>query len=286
MIIRESIRQVINENAETNNVKAAKNWLRANVPERYLSQYADGLRTNNRVPSSSRERFQEMNDIDVFIYACLNDVNASRQAKKKFLVAVCRMFWSREFTDPETLLNFNECVEYITSNGLEDEFDRDLNGMSVGEIIDEFLPRVHQAAEDDRNTLANMQFDKQDHQYQIVRLRDFSDARRFHTWAPEWCTCNSEYDFSNYSEQSDYDEEPNIDIYVLLRDDYKTVQKEIGPGCPLDDYGLSMLCVRVTKDGRLRGVTPRWNHENGGTDRIMNTKTLSKLLGDNFYDIF
>ena len=269
-IIRESVRKVLNENAETNNVKAAKNWLRTNVPEHYLRQYADHLRRDHRVPSSSRQRFQEMNDIDVFLYACLNDVNASRAAKKKFLTAVCRMFWSQQFTDPETLLNFNECVEYITSNGLEDNFDRDLNGMSVNDIIEEFLPQVHQAHEMDRHQLSNMDFTQQEHKYNIIKLRDFNHARQFHQLAPEWCICNSEYDFSNYSEQSDYDGQPNIDIYILLR----------------DDYGLSMLCVRVTRDGRLRGVTSRWNHENGGTDRIMDTKMLSNLLGHNFYDIF
>ena len=287
-IIKENARRFLAEGAEANNVKAAKEWLRQNVDASMLRRYADQVRTEPRVSQATRERLSTQSDVDVFLYAALNDVNAARMCKKKFLQAVCRMYWSREFTSADELLNFNEVVGYIAEHGLEGEFDRDFNGMSVDEVINEYIPLVRREAEEDRDRLSGIDFEGegQEHEYNIVRLGSYEQARAYSKYAPNWCICTDPTSFSLYSEQEDYGDEPNVLIYVLLRDDYKTVPEEIGPGCPLDDYGLSMLCVRVTRDGRLRGVTPRWNHENGAHDRMMNTEELSRLLGMNFYDVF
>jgi hypothetical protein len=75
-------------------------------------------------------------------------------------------------------------------------------------------------------------------------------------------------------------------FYFCLKNGFENVPREKGEGCPLDEYGLSMVSVVVNGDGNLIWCTCRWNHANGGTDNIMDTKQVSQLIGRNFYDVF
>jgi hypothetical protein len=59
-----------------------------------------------------------------------------------------------------------------------------------------------------------------------------------------------------------------------------------GEGCPKDEYGLSMIAVCVDGSGRLKNSTCRWNHSNGGNDKLFTTDEISQLIGRNFYDVF
>ena len=75
-------------------------------------------------------------------------------------------------------------------------------------------------------------------------------------------------------------------FYICLKNGFENVPEKIGEGCPLDEYGLSMLAVCVDENGECKTVTCRWNHNNGGNDDIMSTEELSRLLGVNFYEVF
>ena len=57
-------------------------------------------------------------------------------------------------------------------------------------------------------------------------------------------------------------------------------------GCPLNDYGLSMIATSVDEDGMCNTITCRWNHDNNGNDNIMTPMQLSKLIGRNYYQVF
>ena len=62
--------------------------------------------------------------------------------------------------------------------------------------------------------------------------------------------------------------------------------KKVGPNAPLDEYGLSMIAVSITMEGEPNSITCRWNHDNGGSDSVMDDEQLSELLGVNFYSVF
>ena len=75
-------------------------------------------------------------------------------------------------------------------------------------------------------------------------------------------------------------------FYFCLRNGFENVPEKVGEGCPLDEYGLSMVAVSVDENGALHTCTCRWNHDNGGNDSIMDTKQISQLIGRNFYEVF
>src|SRR5574344_593313 len=89
------------------------------------------------------------------------------------------------------------------------------------------------------------------------------------------------------SRQADREGYPEVaEAYFCLREDFKQVEREPSEGCPLDDYGLSMIAVSVDMDGSCNTITCRWNHKNGGNDSIMTPKELSNIIGKNFYETF
>ena len=75
-------------------------------------------------------------------------------------------------------------------------------------------------------------------------------------------------------------------FYFCLRNGFENVPKKVGPNAPLDEYGLSMIAVSITMEGEPNSITCRWNHDNGGSDSVMDDEQLSELLGVNFYRVF
>ena len=76
-------------------------------------------------------------------------------------------------------------------------------------------------------------------------------------------------------------------FYFCLKDGFENVQKVEGEGCPLDEYGKSMIAISVNDDGSLNTATCRWNHDNGGNDNIFkDAKEVSQFFGVNFFDTF
>ena len=76
----------------------------------------------------------------------------------------------------------------------------------------------------------------------------------------DWCICHENTLKSMYPQYTG----GGGKVYVLLKDGYEQVERVEGEGCPLDEYGLSMICVIVGPDGMPDNVTTRWNHNNGG----------------------
>ena len=76
-------------------------------------------------------------------------------------------------------------------------------------------------------------------------------------------------------------------FYFCIKDNFESVEKVKGEGCPLDEYGKSMIAISVNDDGSLNTATCRWNHDNGGNDNIFkNASEVSKFFGVNFFDTF
>ena len=118
--------------------------------------------------------------------------------------------------------------------------------------------------------------------YEIVNIPDYDEASNFCGYT-SWCVCHSD-------EHWDDNTHNGINtVYFCLRRDYDNYEgepSEAGDDAPLDDYGLSMICVIVNPDGSLYKCTSRWNHSHGGDDYVMNESEISELMGCDFKEIF
>ena len=207
-----------------------------------------------------------------------NDVSSLKDVAAKFTLGVARMFCDMELDDGETIGKLNKTLELVASDAHINEYDRNLNGMSAYDLIDRFEGTRYTMLGADKERLSKMVF-QANNNYEIVRIDSFEQSTQYGDYT-EWCVTHSERMFNSYTSDG------FNQFYFCLKHGFENVQPEIGEGCPLDEYGLSMVAVSVDGDGALNTCTCRWNHTNGGNDGIMNTEQISHLIGMNFYDKF
>ena len=138
---------------------------------------------------------------------------------------------------------------------------------------------MEQAYKLERERLGSTDFGERNTSYNIVKINSFKEASEYGKYTP-WCVAHEIEAFNDYTNNG------ICVFYFCLKDGFENVPEKIGEGCPLDEYGLSMIAVCVDENGECKTVTCRWNHNNGGNDDIMSTEELSRLLGVNFYEVF
>jgi len=195
----------------------------------------------------------------------------------KFILGVTRMFLDRQLTDASTIMNLNKTLKLLTQ-GHFNEYDRNLNGMSAQDVISRFSTAMKRMDDSEREELASMKFTV-NNDYQIVRIDDFEQSSQYGQYT-SWCVTRDKRMFDSYTSDG------LGQFYFCLRNGFENEPEEMGEGCPLDSYGLSMIAVSVDENGRLNTCTCRWNHDNGGSDSIMDTKQISQLIGMNFFGVF
>ena len=200
----------------------------------------------------------------------------------KFIYGVTRMFLSGQLNDAKTVSDLNKTLKYVASEAHINEYDRDLNALSANDLITRFSKNVEIDNEKDRDEVNSMSFNKNS-DYKIVKIDSFEEAKKYNRYtykSSQWCITYAENMFMNYSSNG-FNE-----IYFCLRNGFENETPNEGAGCPLDDYGLSMISVIVDGSGSLTYCTCRWNHAKGGNDHVMNVKELSQTIGMNFYEVF
>ena len=98
----------------------------------------------------------------------------------------------------------------------------------------------------------------------------FDNAESKYGFSAIWCICS---DDQNYFITS-YNGGKNT-IYFCIGENAENIPAIRGDNFPLDDYGLSMLCVILYPNGKIHSITTRWNH----LGRLMNKSELSLILG-------
>lgn len=251
--IKNFTRTVISEGVETRNMRAAKHYLysKFGMDERRAMEIIGKVKT---------------------------DMPNSRLAKCKYILAATRMVMNHELSNASDIMELNKCLKIAASKAHVDEYDNDLNGMTAQETIEKFKSFAEQETEQDKEKLKTKEYKAND-RYKIIRIDNFREANAYSEYV-SWCVTHYENMWESYTGGG------IRPFYFCLRDDYGRVIKEKGENCPLDDYGLSMIAVSVNPDGSPNTVTCRWNHENGGNDTVMDTETLSNIIGRNFYDAF
>ena len=195
----------------------------------------------------------------------------------KYLAGITRMYLNNEFCDQKTTKKINDTIKLIASAHF-DEYDNDLNGMTANELIERFRTESNVEYSNDVKAHNATQFVENTH-YKIYRIDSFEEASKFSPYT-SWCVTKGENNYDAYTNNG-YGL-----FYFCIRDDFKAVKAVPSEGCPLDNYGLSMIATSVDEDGKCNTITCRWNHDNNGNDNIMTPMQLSKLIGRNYYQVF
>lgn len=206
-------------------------------------------------------------------FPILRDKNAA-----KFILGITRMFLDKQIQDARTISKLNATLTYVASEAHINEYDRNLNGISAQSLIRRFAKNMMMDLEKDKNDVNAMQFSG-DSGYEIVKIDSFEQSSEYGKYT-SWCVTHHENLFDSYSANG------INQFYFCLKHGFENVMKKPTKGCPLDEYGLSMIAVCVDESGRLSTCTCRWNHDQNGNDNIMNSKQLSQVIGMNFYDVF
>ena len=243
----------------------------------------EGRQTKNRNAAKNyimQELVYSESDAMKFIGQLKVKIPSVRLQQEKFLLGVARLFIDGELSvnDYFKCTNFNQTLKLIASNAHVNEYDNNLNGMSADELINRFAEvRVGELSK--RKELMGGKHYHQNREYTIVPINSYEEATKYAKYN-DWCV--------TYSEDMFDDKTCNGAgrFYFCLRNGFENVPKKVGPNAPLDEYGLSMIAVSITMEGEPNSITCRWNHDNGGSDSVMNDEQLSELLGVNFYRVF
>lgn len=251
-ILENTLRSVLLENRESKNINLARKFLKSHgYDDEQAQRTLDAIRT---------------------------DMPNARLAQCKFLLGVVRLFLNKELADGNAIMKLNSYLPYIASDAHVNEYDNDLNGMSYDEIAERFRPMYTQDAENSRQESYGKERTVNT-EYSIVRIPDFETASKYGDYT-KWCVTHDDYAYDAYTSEG------RGLFYFCLRKGFERVSKKVGEGCPLDEYGLSMIAVSVTDEGEPNTITCRWNHENGANDHVMSKDDLEDLLGVNFYEAF
>jgi hypothetical protein len=227
-----------------------------------------------------RELSPNTNDKE-FTEKVLHDIPSVRKENFHLFPAVVRfLLQNPKSINADTLLKLNKFISVAAAKSKELNLDQNLNGMPLDEFFRNFEGYVHQADKANRENTAHYgQSNGHNNGYTIVPIPSFSEASEYSDYTT-WCVTHRSQDFINY-----------VGIgkglfYFLLKEGFENVPRKVGPNCPLDEYGLSMIALSFRHDGSVNTVTCRWNHDNGGNDSVMTPEQLSKLIGTDIYSIF
>ena len=173
------------------------------------------------------------------------------------------------------------CVLFLHNSDnqeLKSKFDALLNGLSYQELTSQLDGARREFNRKNRDTLSQIAGDASE--YTVVPISSFEEASKYGRYT-SWCVTHGSSHFRSYIDGGRR-------FYFCLRKGFEGVPKAKGEGCPLDEYGLSMISVLVDAEGEPNYITTRWNHENDGenNENLRTAKQLQRVTGINFYATF
>ena len=249
-IIRESIYQVLNENARDKRV-------------------LDFLKSKGY--SDYDERMKIIGGIK-------HDIPNIRLDSSKFLLGICRMFLDGQLRDEQSIRKVDNALKFIHAGGHTDEFDENLNGKSPDELHEMFREASKQLGINDRERSNNQVFNGGS-QYRIVPINSYEEAKPYGKYT-SWCVTHGKDAFKTYTQGGNR-------FYFCLKDGFEDVPKD-DDGAPLNEWGLSMIAVNIDMNGDLTRTTTRYNHDFNGENNpeLETTEQLEKVLNVPFYQTF
>lgn len=227
------------------------------------------------------ERFRSFDDAKRLVYHWKDEFPSP---KNKFIQGIVRMqvdMAERGQTDQTMAAaqtaRFQQALKLLCTAHSE-EYDENLNGLSMEQIVGKFRDEAKQSTARDREAVAAMRFTGKS-PYRIARITSFEEAQKYGDYT-SWCITHYRSMWDSYSQNG------LCPFYFCLREGFENEREVPGDNAPLDSYGLSMIAVCVNMDGSLKTCTVRWNHGEGGNDQILDAAKLSQIVGMNFYETF
>ena len=266
------------EDAEGKNINRAEKFIKQN--------YSEYLNKELTLPNGDKKTMTARD----WVTQVRNDIPSSRLPKNengkdtcKFLLGVTRLYFgftkdTRQDQIQSKISQLEKIMKILVTSHL-DEYDNNLNGLSYNDLDTKFSGTIKKNLDNEVANLKNREF-KRDTSYEIVKIPDFETASQYGKYT-SWCVTHHEDMYDSYTKNG-------LGLfYFCLKDGFENVRKEKGEGCPLDEYGKSMIAISVNDDGSLNTATCRWNHDNGGNDNIFkDTTQVSEFFGINFFDTF
>ena len=119
-----------------------------------------------------------------------------------------------------------------------------------------------------------------------MKINSFEEAKPFYKYTnpnSRWCLTHMENMFDTYTNHG------NNTLYFAYKKGFENIKPIPQSNSPLDKYGLSLLSIIMSPDygdgGSLAYCTCRWNHDNGGSDSVMNAQQLSNVLGGSVFSL-
>ena len=213
-----------------------------------------------------------------YIGSLKNDIPNLRLDKGKFMVGALRMYFNGELSNYDNIESFNKVLNCISKHGHTDEYNFDLNGLSLRELYDKYDEEIRLDAENDRERSGQTQRGN-GNGYKIIPINSFEEAKKYRKYN-DWCVTYREDQFDAYTSGGKR-------FYFCLKDGFESVERN-DDGAPLNEYGLSMLAVLVDTDGNLCQITTRYNHDYDGENNrgLRTVEQLEDVLDVNFYRAF
>ena len=269
--------EVLNENEHKKTVFITEEQL--NAMRVLLENEGTNLKkARNLLKSKGYDEQQRQQVLD----SIRHDIPNSRLHDCKFILGVVRLYLDGQLGDGMNIMSLNKVLKYVAMDAHVNEYDNNLNGESLESLISKFSGV---AADELQNSIqaSNARTLNVNKNYKIVPIDTPEEASKYARYFPDeerWCVTEDEDAYNAYTNDG------LGRFYFCLRSDFKTTKHVISDGCPLDNYGLSMIAVSVNDDGSVNTITCRWNHSNGGSDHVMDVSKLEDIVGRNFYQTF
>ena len=179
--------------------------------------------------------------------------------------------------------------------------DSDFNGFSYKEFMSLFKNKLEEYINITKNALNSDEYKvTKTSNYTIIPIKDSVVSRDYMKVlrpTPEgrrvlnqfgrytdWCVCNNAFADEEYSQYLSNGGK----MYICAKEGFEEIKRPTTTNTPLDEYGLSLLCVIIGQDGLPTNVTTRYNHDFGGENHseMWEATHLQRLLNVNFFDVF
>ena len=273
--------------------KYIKNMIRNNCDD-YYKQYLDTLVVDlpDNLKSSIRQHNPTLykkcidNNANFMMYLRLDflqnfDIRRDKGPVKYIIglsrIGIGELGYFQRTANQSDLALLKQLVLFAYNNEeVNKELDSNLNNMTFDELKTMLNDRRKKYNEANKSKLSSKNVSSKD--YRVVPILSEEQAKRYGKYT-SWCITHGSY--SSYAKNGSR-------FYFCLKNGFENVKKETGDGCPLDDYGLSMVSVLVDIDGEPTIITTRWNHEHDGenNERLHTAEQVQEILGVNFYKTF
>ena len=197
----------------------------------------------------------------------------------RIAIGELKMFDRNAESDTALLKQVVLFLHNSTDEQLKAQYDGNLNGLDFYTLVRQLNGARREFNAANRTRLKGAT-DGRVSAYKVVAINSAEEAAKYGRYT-SWCVTHSEANYDGYTEGGRR-------FYFCLRDGFENVPEEVGEGCPLDDYGLSMISVLVDPEGEPNVVTTRWNHENDGenNENLHTAEQVQEVTNIDFYATF